>query len=594
MRLHSSIKPAILLAAAAALWMMPQTALAQTQTPYQFDNMCAPKSTFDTSLAVPHVHFVLDKSGSMGGTKWSLAVSAIKEIADSVRRTGTCNPPTDKTGCDEIFLGLSWFASGSGKVVDPADDTRDAIHNWLNSHYPGGGTNMGAAASEISGNAVLTNPMTIGIGAIVTDGVANTSSVGPARTNLCNARAGGTPTYAIGFGSGADPRMNSYFAAAGGTGECCSGSNCTYQPNEMIDPCAVSLSTMVTGNDLKGGYNCRGSLEASSGQALKSALLAIVNAAACTFPLSIPNDYPAGQGADVDPLATYVAINHATLGPGLELPFNDPNNPNALRDYLVNVRGIDAATANEYIGQGWTWADGTRQSVRLSPKLCNEISAGNVDVTETWVACLCENTDEACDVECNGGYNDGAACKDGFKAGRCKDGIIVCNFGVEECQQLRGRMPDICNGLDDNCDGMVDNVDSADPNEMSNPIKWQGQGNQPIPADKEGLFCGFIPNTCSCLNNQPDSPGMPPAMNQPEWGLLLDGHTGNCGCGAGLSPQEPLFTPDTSQDDAGAQQEAAEPNAASCAATPTGQAPTSLLMVVFALVGAALIRRRRQ
>lgn len=576
--------------AALGLVMLSATPALAQNSPYQFDPMCAPKTTFDTSLAIPYVHFVLDKSGSMRGSKWNLAKAAIKDIADSTYRAGTCNPPMTKAGCDEIFLGLSWFSGGGGLVVNPGDDTRNTIKSWLDNNGPSGDTNMDAATKQILNNTVFSSTNKVRIGALVTDGGPNpASTAADARNNLCAARANGIISYVIGFGSGADQTMNGFLAAAGGTGMCCTGASCTFQPNEMVDPCALSVSDMLTGGyGLKSSYKCTGALQANSGQDLKNALLAVVAAASCTFPLDIPMDYPGGAGADQDPRATFVAINHATFGPNIEVPYVDPSNPNAFRDYLINVRGIDAGIANNYVGQGFTWANATRSAVKLSPGLCNEIAAGNVAVTETQVACLCANTDDACDVECTGGYADNASCEGGKKAGRCSQGIVVCNYGIEECQQLYRRMPETCNGLDDNCDGINDNMESANPDASSPTIPWQGQMSQPVPDGKEGMFCAFQPSSCTCSGAGPDTYGMPPAQNQPEWSLYADSYSGSCKCMEGLEPTT-LPTPATSSNAASSD----EPQAASCAASPQGApSPATPLLALIGGLGLVTLRRR--
>lgn len=568
--------------ATAALFCIPSAAVAQTQTPYQFDESCAPKTTFDSSQQIPRIHFVLDKSGSMGGTKWDQATDILGQLADDVDRPGDCFASPNNGGCDDIFMGLSYFNSGSGVVAAPQDGTRTVIKNWLSGNGPGGGTNMIHASSQISGNATLLGS-DVGIGVIVTDGRANGNTAIGAVNNICAARAAGVPTFMVGFGSGSDPTMNSYFGAAGGTAQCCIGSQCTFQPAELIDPCVGNPATMVNNSTsrLNSGFRCIGSIEASSGSDLKDALTAILSDAACTFPLDIPPGYPAGVGADQDPLATYVFINHNELGP-IEVPFNNPATPNAFPDYLKNVLNIDVATANQYQNEGWTFGDNTRTTVRFSGKLCDQISENNISVTETQAACLCANTGESCDVECDGGFDDDAACLEGAKAGRCRGGVVECNFGVETCAQLYGRVPEICNGRDDNCDGVSDNMDISNP--AGNDInKWKGDALQPIAmsVSKEELFCGFQTGLCSCKDNEADPYGMPPAQNQDEWPLLMDSLTGNCSCQSGLSLEDqPVATfesTENSQDDA---------EASSCSTTPTDSLPGSwLLLGLFGLFG---------
>ena len=586
------------LALALALLALPSLAAANS-SPYQFDPMCAPKTTFDTSLAIPLVHFVLDRSGSMGGTKWSTAKSVLKELADSTHRSGPCNPPAQRDGCDEIFMGLSWFSGGAGLVANPGDDTRDTIKSWLDSNNPSGGTNMDAGTKQISQNTTFSATNRVRIGAFITDGGPNpASTAADARTNLCAARSNGVISYVIGFGTGTNQGVNNFLAAAGGTGTCCAGASCTYQPSELVDPCLLNPTDMLTnGFNLSGDYKCTGSLQANTGQALKTALMSVIAAASCTFPLDIPAGYPAAPGADEDPRATFVSINHATFGPDLQIPFASPANNTALRDFLVNVRLIDPSVADLYISQGFTWANATRTAVRLTPGLCNEIAAGNVTITETQVACLCVNTGDPCQVDCTSGYNDGSACAGGKKVGRCAQGTVICNYGVEECEQRYRPMPESCNGLDDNCDGITDNMESGDPGRASSVVPWKGQALQPVPSGKEGMFCAFQPSSCSCSGVDPDSYGAAPALNQPEWPLYVASYSGSCKCMEGLDAPELLTSSDPSNDnfpwaDSDPRGDS-DPQAASCAAAPAGAASGSALLLMVGLMLLGLRRARR-
>ncbi len=561
---------------------------------YDFSDMCAPTTRHDTKLSTPDVLIILDTSGSMrregnaaGDSKLSIAQDAISELATAVGKSGPCNQGVDESGCDVVRLGLGEFNNGSVVDVTPEEDSYEDIKDTVDGYNASGGTNMGQAARRLAESDELSNADQLGLGVLITDGEPNgQSTIERTVYNFCEMRKRANPifNYAVGFGLGADPATNSLFAAAGGTGECCKGSACTFQPTELVDPCDFDgrldgdgnpidrkdLDNIVDGRNLDGGYKCRGNLVATTGQDLKNALLAIANDAVCTFPLDIPADYPAGEGADEDPLATRVVLDeHYTWGTAIEIPAaGDPNGP-VMNDPMykeLRANGVDEDVADDYVGEGWFFATPARQSVRLTPKLCEEVKSDEVDVTETQVACLCENTGDICDeVPCKQ-LKDADARDDceeresgnDITTGRCNVGEIICDFGVEKCQIQYQPMPEVCNGVDDDCDGVADNLERADPMQNSDQsddsmateyFEWNENETQLSDANTDtGVFCTFE-DICGCNR----LPGVGPAPNGTgdEWEELLEYTAMNadaCGCRAGLTPNGASFDETTGDD----------------------------------------------
>lgn len=547
--------------AAAACLTMSTSALA-----YDFSEMCAPITEHDTTVGTPDVIIIVDVSGSMGNdggggkSKIQIARESISELAQAVGRTGPCTM-SDRSGCDQIRLGLGRFSGSASIDVKPAEDSYSTVDTTVDGYNAGGGTYMGNAAKLLWESNELANSERQGVGVLITDGAPSSKQTVEQTIHYnCAMRErnpGTVPNYAVGFGAGADPDTNSLFAAAGGTGECCSGSSCTYQPNELVDPCDLPQrnstqkngdAMLTSGGSLKDSFNCRGNLQADNAQALKDTLLEIAGNVACTFPLEIPSDYPAGEGADEDPEATRVEFNHAVFGQNIRVPGVDPSNPDKFYNDLVNVYGVSPTAAEPYRGEGWFFADQTRRSVRLTDRLCEEVKSDNIQVTETQVACLCENTGEACDVPC--GTDPDAGCEmneegEMVQSGRCRPGIYECNFGVEFCQKFYAPQPEICNGIDDNCDGNIDNMETADPaQDMNDPNDGPGrefqewdQNMSPLDARgiSEGLFCAFQ-SVCVCDGGAHDLGPIPNSLDN-EWELILDEYEAKqtqCTCMAGL------------------------------------------------------------
>lgn len=597
-------------------------AMSTSAMAYDFAETCAPTTEHDTEAGTPDVIIIVDVSGSMGNdggggkSKIQIARESISELAQAVGRTGPCTM-ADKSGCDQIRLGLGKFSGSASIDVVPAEDSYAAVDTTVDGYNAGGGTYMGDAAKKLWESNELASSERAGVGVLITDGAPSSKATVEQTIHYnCAMRTrtpGTVPNYAVGFGSGADPRTNSLFAAAGGTGECCTGSSCTYQPSELFDPCDLPQRNSTqkngdlilnSGGSLKSGYNCRGNLQADNAQALKDTLLEIAGNVACTFPLEIPDGYPAGAGADEDPEATRVEFNHAVFGPNIRVAGVDPSNPDKFYNDLVNVYGVDPTAAEPYRGEGWFFADQTRTSVRLTDRLCEEVKSDNIQVTETQVACLCENTGEVCDVPC--GQDPDAGCEmnaegEMVQSGRCQPGIVECNFGVEFCQKFYSPQPEICNGLDDNCDGTVDNLETANPEQdPDDPNDGPGREFQEWDENmstldarglSEGLFCTYK-SLCVCNGGKQDFGPIPNSLDN-EWELILDEYEAKkdqCTCSAGLAPGEGA-TYGSTPDEPGAD------DAAACTVSalhPSAPSAGFGLLGLLGLLGLFNIRRQRR
>ena len=468
------------------------------------------------------------------------------------------------------------------------------------------------------------NPSQIGIGVLITDGEPNTkATIEETVFHFCEMSNRPRPVFnhVVGFGSGADPRMNSLFAAAGGTGTCCRlvAGVCA----GTVNPCALprrgtlnqlNLDLMVNYTNLDTAYECTGSMTATTGQDLKDALLEIADDAACTFPLEIPVDYAAGDGADEDPDATRVALQHNGWGFTAIIP---PLTSNALALFTeLLINGVDLSTATTFIGEGWFFANDARKAIRLTPNLCEEIKSPSVDIAETQVACLCAETGEACEVLCEDApdFTDDECVlnSDGVLVvpGRCGTGVFECDYGIPYCVKLYGRVPEICNGVDDDCNAVVDDLYRADPayntdqpDDASGRQVFEWDGDRAVTDayglddmhNGTGLFCGFD-SVCSC----PAGPtSLPEVINTGlgEWRELLSHHArsdqrSKCSCSEALSPSdssESAPTPNSFEDDVYAL------DAPMCGVSSVHpKAPGAGLALFGLLLGGAGLRRARR
>ena len=645
---------------ACLLWS--SVALAQ----YDFSEECVPSTFHEVYREAPPALIILDRSGSMnsrgnseGDSKMSIAQTVISEVSQSVHANGPCASGA-RHGCDAIKLGLGWFSSSAALSVMPAEDTSKEIIKRVQEYTASGGTHVGKGARLIFLNEALASFKNIAIGVLITDGQPSAGNgtrdtVEETLQYLCAARdrrPGQTLTFSVGFGQGASPEMNALFAAAGGTGECCIGTfqKCTYQPREMIDPCKLPRrlngridSSLVTrgsrSDSLASNVQCRGELQADSGQALKDSFQGIFGRATCTFPVDVPPDYPSYPSAEADPQATRVVMDHRTLGPNTRIPyvgdqyvlkpgdFSPTRREGAGKSSNASFQGQSksAHTSDRYDSEGWIWANPQRTAILLTDNMCQDVVyAQRVSQLQTQIACQCQNTDEACEVPCfregclqafgcaskSGSakeaceqsckYDKHSTCEQGTnelydrqelqQVGRCSPGIISCILGKEFCQPDYTAQPEICNGLDDNCNALTDDLSSAKPGSLGVSYDPADPGQKraiDASASGQSLFCGFQDDQCGCAG-APDGYGTPMAVAGEASGLEqmafeAERGTSSCGCIAALGLDQ---TPATVAPVSG------DPVSEGCASSGRRRAPLGGGELLGLVLGLVLGRRR--
>jgi len=104
-----------------------------------------------------------------------------------------------------------------------------------------------------------------------------------------------------------------------------------------------------------------------------------------------------------------------------------------------------------------------------------ECSLGTIQCVSGLMSCEDEVApiEEVCDAldnDCNGLVDDMASlgyCYDGADSelwyGECHAGILVCDYGVEVCENQQLPTEEVCDGLDNDCDGFTDeDLDEGD------------------------------------------------------------------------------------------------------------------------------------
>ncbi len=424
---------------------------------------------------------------------WNDVQNVAADLSASFGVPGNCTED-DGTGCDTVRVGLAYFSDGITEITAPGEDTGGAISTGVAGAATGGFTGIDQVAAQLLASAQLQDASRSNFALVITDGKFNTiDQVSKAVRDLCMARERqGAPvtTYVMGPGATSDMTMNSLLAAAGGSGMCCEGggrSSCGQSGVKVFDPCdwlnnpgklagtllasGEAPYTRVSMRSGSTGLSCFGATPTTEVTAFKTLLADVSREEGCTLALHIPDDplmyvspvYPQ-IGALPDPRATRIRINHKDWNL-VDVPFCPPGEVDCgFSDNLAPL-GIGEPILTNFADEGWYFVDETvRDKVRLTDRLCTEISAGRVKNTTSQIACQCGVVGDACQVT----NPDGSP-----KLGRCGVGAYACGEGqVKVCNQVHFPMPEICNGLDDDCDGSIDNLTTTAQNVPELPERY--------------------------------------------------------------------------------------------------------------------------
>jgi hypothetical protein len=519
---------------------------------------CAPKTQHDTTFANPNVQLAVDNSGSMGNGRFTYngrtrnkhwtAKAVVGDVADWSYRGAGCDRSAQT--CDRVKMGIHYWASGRNAVESAQEDfTKGDVHSLFDTYRPGGGTDFRQAARLLRDEPALMDASSPNFGLIVTDGAPNPrSSVRGAADILCTLRERSSApvgTNVLGFGSGNDEAVNSFIAAAGGTGSCCEGNGCDpTDVSQKIDPCDFKggepgrpdrslegMADSIAYNDNSqfdgGPVTCTGNIPATDANALKSELINLFGNLQCSFPLEL---LPGDSSAPDNPEGTFVDIHLSSVTGVVSVPHVDNDAAQTQFSNRMNAKlgdGVDRSN------EGWRFGNQGRTYVELTDGLCDLIANEEIPQVDTQVCDTCERTGESCVVPCDG--SESYCDSEGNKVGRCREGVYKCIDYEDVCVQRRSAMPEICNGLDDSCDGKTDNLSENDDKWTAN--KWDLQDN--YGGNYAGWSC-YNRNVCYCPSGQPDTAGGL-ASDVDEYKSMLANQeaTGECRCGEGLD-----YTPD--------------------------------------------------
>ena len=515
---------------------------------------CTSSKTESFSTRQPQTHLLLDQSGSMGGSKWTTAVSSINNAVSDMT---TSDPDTAEFGLQ------TWSDSPTTHVL-PKENAATDISNALSSESPGGDTYMSSAMNQAEtdlGNAGASSRIQASI--LITDGEPeDDQEANDAIWAACQHQQNKGPVYVVGFESGADVDYNNALAAAGGTGVCCdssvSQSNCSKSHSKYFDICSIS-DTKLENNDDGRNFTCKGAYQASSGTALKSAINDVAGTLSCMVDVSAWGGKWKDSHYDCAPhydcFKVYLPgsserIYHMNSG---NTPngwkWLDPNQKDRIQltnGYCTKVKGLtddsvevtracmcnNGAGSCSYSGANTCectvgdWAcnqgvdscaqrsqsscassnlKGTGASCELGKGVCKD--KGSTFCNSSW-ALKCSaspktgnKTTETCgdgkDNDCDGATDESAtgSCTVSGKKGRCSVGTKGCSSGTVVCNQDFAPMPEICNGLDDDCNGVVDDIKTS----------WSSTSwGFSLTKSQEDRACGKI-HQCVCKSGDADT-----------------------------------------------------------------------------------------
>jgi hypothetical protein len=574
------------------------------------DNNCAPRTSHDVGIGTPRVQVVMDNSGSMGSSisgdsrsKHNIARDVLADLADWSYDGFGC--ASDGSNCDRLHLGVHFWSSGKNTARSAQEDTDgNRIKQIFNNHWPSGGTYFHKAAELLRDENALNSPSNPNFGLMVTDGAPSGTSTVVSNIGItCDLRDRATApvgTFVLGFGGNNAEQINSMVAAAGGTGNCCEGSGCDVNdPAQQLDPCSLkgqpgangSLHDLVRSlryNDFDSGddnrydvpVTCEGNIPATNAAALKSRLLNLFEGLECAYPLELLPDM---TSAPENPVGTHVDV-HLSNGAGLvSVPHIDDSA--GQQDFVDRLNSKGVANPSDFADDGWSFGNQGRTYVELSPDLCSMVGQGDINQVDTQVCDACTQTGESCVAPCDG--TEPYCDDEGFKVGRCREGIYRCIDDEDVCKSLRSPMPEICNGVDDSCDAQIDNLSDNEDEWSESQYDISSEYN----GQYDGWYCGNR-NACLCPTGNPDSIGGT-VDDADEFQSMLDHQqqNGECVCGEGMTQNRDgrLYEPTSSPPPE------ASSGAACAVASPHRGADSPWLAFAFGVVVASLsmFRRRR-
>ncbi len=201
---------------------------------------------FQSTQVQANFLIVLDHSGSMsrsissGGSKWSVATTAVKQVTSQYQST--------------IRFGLNLFSSPAdcdpgGNVVPVGDMTAAAISAALPTGANGNGTPIAGALGVAANEPSLADPTRADFVLLVTDGEENCNGDPVAAVTALAAK--GVKTYVVGFGAEVSPATLNGMATAGGTAR--AGATQYYQADDptTLDQAFQQIAQGAVGCDYK-------------------------------------------------------------------------------------------------------------------------------------------------------------------------------------------------------------------------------------------------------------------------------------------------------------------------------------------------------
>jgi Notch 1 len=405
-----------------------------------FGSLLVPlKSYAQPSCEKPNMMIVLDRSGSMYGSKWTSAVNAVEFI---------CTHPSYASA---LRFGLDIFPANQGcgrgeVVVDVGDNTWSAINSQLQAHPPhsdgSGMTPIAATLMYLNLYRELKDPERRNFVMLITDGQ-DTCAYDPDNdpvTSTDDLFDSGIKTYVIGFGSGVDAGVLEAMADAGGTNDYYQADNQSQLENVMQAIVDDATAELCDDRD----NNCNDQIDEDWPN---KGTPCTVTQGGCTAQgvyICDPNN-PAGST-----ICNAVITGTAEVCDGLD---NDCDNvvDNGFPDTDgdgYNQCSDCCDTGNELM----TGCDaGSRASINPgAAEVCN----GRDDNCNLSI----DETDPQLNAPC--GIDSGGEAPPYYSdVGECEPGRLLCIAGNLDCYGEINPIEEInCDDLDNDCDNVTDDV----------------------------------------------------------------------------------------------------------------------------------------